>query len=115
MGAEEEVGEVESIGMDWINEKTVARGRQIKQSFEKEKRKGIVSLRMKVKSGVKNNKTGGKRGEDWIFESNKLVTQVKRWGKYSHIQDRWTNVLRNICFNCYTNSSKHLTLLVWND
>jgi hypothetical protein len=42
----------------------VARGRQIKQSFEKEKRKGIVSLRMKVKSGVKNNKTGGKRGED---------------------------------------------------
>lgn len=42
----------------------MARGREMKQSFEKEKKKGLARLRMRVKRGVKNNKTGGKRGED---------------------------------------------------
>lgn len=42
----------------------MARGRQIKQSFEKGKKKGLARLRMRVKRGVKNNKTGGKREGD---------------------------------------------------
>jgi hypothetical protein len=72
---------------------------------------------MRVKRGVKNNKTGGKRGEDWIFESNKLVTQVKRWVRYSHIQERWANVLSEHLFQLLYKYLKALNalLLVWND
>jgi hypothetical protein len=34
---------------------------KIKQCFGKEKKEGLAKIRMRVKSGVNNNKTGGKR------------------------------------------------------
>lgn len=42
----------------------MARGRQIKQSFEKGKKKCLARLRMRVRCGVENSKTGGKREGD---------------------------------------------------
>lgn len=53
----------------------MARGRQIKQSFEKGKKKGLARLRMRVRRGVKIIKQEGREKE---IESLRVTNWLRR-------------------------------------